>query len=139
MYISRLPEARKFIRERISYLQTLPQSYQTCFSLATCYQLIGKDLETVANALKYAYQAKTLRKKDRSDGTFSIEEDEDESELNWLIELLERQEFMEKKKKQGVCNLQENGLLSVVPLFSQVRYRPLKIVFLEWRQLFCLI
>ena len=97
----------------MSHLLSESRSYSTCYSLATCYQKLGGGLENVVPALQYAQQAKTWREKE-GQGETTEEGEESLGELEWLIELLERQKFVEEEKKR-LAVLE----ISVLPVLMQ--------------------
>ena len=98
----------------MSHLLSVSRSYSTCYSLATCYQRLGGGLENVVPALQYAQQAKTWRGKE-GQGETTEEGEESLGELEWLIELLERQKFVEEEKKKRLADLE----ISVLPVLMQ--------------------
>ena len=103
----RLHKTKAFIRQRACHLLSLPRSYWTCYSLATCYHwLSGDDIDTIETALKYARLAKTLDAMEQPENEAVIQE-EACLELDWLIELLERQKFVEERKKEGLLFLKD--------------------------------
>jgi len=90
----------------------------TCYSLATCYHwLCEDDLDMIKTALKYANLAKKLRDTMEQPETDAVTQ-EDCQELEWLMELLERQKFVEEKKKKGLSILKVNA--SQPRFFAQV-------------------
>ena len=111
-YIFRLDTARNFLKLRIDHLKSLSwnpsELYDVNFSLATCYHMLGSDIQCTNEALRHAEEAK------KADG-------DDSKEVDWLIELLKRQKAVEEEKIKGMKKIEKWTLSSLkMPPCTQV-------------------
>ena len=109
----RSAEAQDFIRSRIAFLSSLTNSFAVNVSLTTCHHLLGSDLQSTTAAIRYALLARQNPSMDK----------EEVKELEWLIEILQRQKLVEeakerRKKEMGPCPL----VKLVPPQYSKVSY-----------------
>lgn len=96
--------------QRIKYLSSLndaSESHAVEFSMATCYHMLGNDLQFVVPALQHAEAA------------METAGEENIKEIKWLVELLQRQKRIEEEKKRA-SKLMENSEQHKMPQFTQV-------------------
>ena len=108
-----MSSAKDFLRSRIDFLLSLlrdaSDAYDVNFSLATCYHLLGAEHHCTAAALQHAQDARRVAAKDCE-------------EVEWLIQVLERQKAVEERKEEGKKKLERIPLEELKMLqFTQVK------------------
>ena len=98
--------------QRIRYLLSLndvSESHVVEFSLATCYHMLGNNLQFVVPALQHAEVA------------METADEENMKEVKWLVELLQRQKRIEEKKEKGSKLMEKwSAKRHKMPQFTQV-------------------
>lgn len=91
----RLDASKEFLQRRIDYLSSIPKkSPEINISLATCYHMLGADLQCTETAIQLLQEAK-----DAAIGGLN-------EETEWLLQLLGRQKWVAEIKEEGMRKIQ---------------------------------